>query len=244
MKPIEKTNRWFSFKGVKNTDMHVAMMSMPVRPLPAALGELKAVPGMNGKMWLPENAYDRVLVSLSLYTLDDANIDAVCAWLSGEGNLVFGDEPDKCYHARITKQFNRSNHNARFANQDLSPSFDCEPFRYQATPVSPISVTTTGTKITNPGTIASAPLLKVSGSGNGTLMIGGATMLLDNLSAPVYVDCDAKFAYAGEGTTASPRVLATQHVTGDWIRIAPGDNYVSFTGGVTGVTITPRWRWL
>lgn len=244
MKQIPIENRWFSFKGIRNTEMKVEMLSMPVRPLPTARGELKTVPGMNGKLWLPENTYDRVLVNLNLFTADDADIDAVCAWLSGEGKLIFGDEPARAYHARITKQFNRSHQNARFYNQNMTPVFDCEPFRYEANPGAAIEIMQSGTAITNSGTVEAAPLIKVEGSGDGTLMIGSSTMLFDDITEAVYVDCDAKMAYTGEGTTASPRVLATQHVTGEWITIAPGKHFVSFTGGITKVTITPRWRWL
>lgn len=243
MKQIPIGNRWFSFKGIRNTEMKVEMLSMPVRPLPAAQGELVSVPGMQGKMWMPENTYDRVMVNLNLFTADDADMDAVCGWLSGEGDLVFGDEPDRAYHARITKQFNRSHQNARFYNQNMTPIFDCEPFRYEAKPAAPIEITQSGTAITNPGTVDAAPLIRVEGSGDGTLMIGSATMLFDDMTAPVYVDCEAKIAYTGEGTTASPRVLATQHVSGEWIAIQPGNNFVSFTGGITKIVITPRWRW-
>lgn len=243
MKQIPIGNRWFSFKGIRNTEMKVEMLSMPVRPLPAAQGELKSVPGMNGKLWIPENAYDRINVNFNIFTADDADMDAVCAWLSGEGDLIFGDEPNRAYHARITKQFNRSHQNARFYNQNMTPIFDCEPFRYEAEPTAPMAITQSGTAIINPGTVEAAPLIKVEGSGEGTLMIGSATMLFDAMTEPIYVDCDAKMAYTGEGTTLSPRVLATQHVTGEWITIATGSSFVSFTGGITKVTITPRWRW-
>jgi predicted phage tail component-like protein len=241
VKQIAKSDRWFSFKGIKNTAMHVAMTSMPTRPLPAAKGDLLTVPGMNGKLWQPENAFDRINVSLALYTEDNADIDEVCAWLSGEGDLVFGDEPDKAYHARITKEFSRNNQNARFYNQTMTPSFDCEPFRYESNPADPISITTSGTAITNIGTIASAPLLVVSGSGTGTLMVGSSSMIFTGMTGDITIDCDAKFAYTGSGTT---RVLATQYITGDWIEIGTGTQYVTFSGGITGVTITPNWRWL
>lgn len=60
-----------------------------------------------------------------------------------------------------------------------------------------------------PRTVASLPLIKVNGSGDGTLMIGGGTMLFDGLSGAVNVDCDAKIVYTGDGSASSPMLLAT-----------------------------------
>jgi phage-related protein len=156
---------------------------------------------------------------------------------------VFGDEPGRAYHARITKEFSRNNKNPRLRGQEFTITFDCEPFRYQATPAKPFNLPTSGNVI-NPGTAASAPLVYIEGTGDGTLMIGGNTLIFNNLSGHIYVDCDAKIAYMGDGTTSSPIVLATQYVTGEWMSIEPGNNAVQYTGGIRKVILTPRWRWL
>ena len=123
--------------------------------------------------------------------------------------------------------------------------FDCTPHRYSAVPENDmIRVISSGESITNPGTDDSMPLITVYGSGEGSLMIGSNTLLFDDLTDPVHVDCKAKIAYTGDGSASTPMLLATQHVTGEWVRIAPGESLVSFTGGITSVVIEPRWRWL
>lgn len=246
MRAVGKQNAWFQFRGIKNTEMNVQMLSMPTRPHPARKGELIDVPARDGKLFIDEYTYDRILVSLQCVAVDNDNIDEISAWLSGDGDLVFGDEPERAYRARITKEFARSNRTPRLRGQEFMLTFDCEPFRYESNPVSPITISSTATPITNPGTIESLPLIRVNGSGSGTLMIGRSTMLFDNLDEdnPLYIDCDAKVAYMGNGTTSAPIVLATQNVTGEWIRIDPGKQGVTFGGGITSVVITPRWRWL
>ena len=243
MNSVGAENAWFMFKGKKCAELGVYMRSMPTRPHPARKGELMDIPGRDGKLFFDEGAYDRILVSLRCATRDNASIDAVSAWLTGAGDLVFGDEPNRAYRARITKEFSRSNRNPRLRGQEFTITFDCVPYRYERAPAAPITCAS-GQKITNPGTVASLPLIKVNGSGDGTLMIGGGTMLFDGLSGAVNVDCDAKIVYTGDGSASSPMLLATQHATGEWLSIPPGDSFVTYTGGITSVVITPRWRWI
>ena len=246
MRAIGTENAWFSFKGIRNDDpaLDVRMIAPPTRPHPARKGELIDVPGMDGKLFQDEGAYDRILVSVPVIAPDNENIDAINGWLDGEGELIFGDEPKRAYHARITKEFARSNRVPRLRGQSFTIVFDCEPFRYNVNDEADADVYTNGETIHNPGTVASAPLLMVNGTGDGTLMIGGNTLIFNDLAGYIYVDCEAKIAYTGGTSAADPMLLATQHLTGEWPMIQPGDSMVSMTGGIRNVVITPRWRWL
>lgn len=247
MRAIGTANAWFSFKGIRNDEYDVRMTGMPTRPHPAEKGKLIDVPGVNGKLWQAQNAYDRIIVSLRVVANDNANIDDINGWLSGEGDLIFGDEPDRVYHARITKEFSRSNQHVRLRGQAFSISFDCEPFRYSASEAEEaVTATTSATAIPNPGTIYSEPLLIVSGSGSGTIQIGQNTMFFENLKTgvPVYADCAAKIVYTGTGAADDPMLLNTQNASGEWMRIAPGANFINIDGGIASVTVHPRWRWL
>lgn len=250
MRAIGTENAWFSFKGIRNDDpsLDVRMIAPPTRPHPARKGELIDVPGVNGKLFQDEGVFDRILVTLPCATTDNSNIDAISGWLSGEGDLVFGDEPERAYHARITKEFSRSNRMPRLRGQSFNITFDCEPFRYNVHPEADADVYTSGEIITNPGTWPSAPLIYVQfkdgSTGDGTLMIGGNTLIFSDVFNHIFVDCDAKIAYTGDGSAASPMMLATQHVTGAWPVIKPGNDFVTFDGDIEKVVITPRWRWL
>ena len=102
------------------------------------------------------------------------------------------------------------------------------------------------TMYTNPGTVYSQPLIIIEGRGSGNLEIGSNTLLVDDITAgvPLYVDCAALVAYTGGSGADDPMLLATQYITGEWPKLQPGIDFVNFTGGITRVTIHPRWRWL
>ncbi len=65
------------------------------------------IPGRSGVLMLPESdlpVYEPVLRTAQCWVRPDADIDAICAWLQGSGSVVFGNEPDHSYDARIINQ--------------------------------------------------------------------------------------------------------------------------------------------
>jgi predicted phage tail component-like protein len=241
MAVIDKSAAWFSFAGTMSHDMKVYMVELPVRPMPAMKGDDVEIPGTDGNLWMSDGGYERITVSVKLEAGDDADIDLINGWLRGEGDLIFGDEPDRVYHARIIKNADRS-HKGKRTNRQWKQTFDCEPYRYLADCANLLPKSTE--YIMNPGNVASAPLILVNGYGDGTVMIGNNTLIFNDLDGHIFVDNDAKIAYTGGTSPTDPMILATQHLTGEWIKIQPGRNFVTFTDGITSIEIAPRWRWL
>ena len=254
MRAIGTENAWFTFNGIRNDELNVRMLSMPTRPHPARKGKVIDIPGADGDLWQDGGGRKRIIIPIRVMAMDNANIDDVNAWLDGSGDLVFGDEPERLYHARITKEFSRSNRSQRLRGQEFTVSFDCEPYRYKADPSGDdlnFAVTYPSTStwpIANEGSVDSLPLLRVNSSSGGcSITIGDNTLTIGYIGKPVYIDCEAKFAYTVNDDGAFE--FASMYVAGDWPRIAPGLNTLTITSGDTignsvSVTITPRWRWL
>ena len=118
----------------------------------------------------------------------------------------------------------------------FSVNFRCYPFFY-ADAAADITVTASGTIITNPGSVYSEPILTVTGSGNITLMVGMAIVELENISGSIVIDSVLQEAY--QGTT-----LMNDHMNGEFPRLKPGANAISWTGTLTKVVIQPNWRFL
>lgn len=256
MRAVGTKNAWFSFKGRKNTDkdLDVQMLSMPTRPHPARKGTLIDIPGADGKLFVDDGAYDRIIVSLRCVARDNANIDDVNAWLSGEGELIFGDEPDRAYKARITKEFSRSNRMPRLRGQEFSLAFDCEPYRYkvgkeyESMGVMVSHPGRTNLTVVNEGTADAWPVFVVSSrNGGGSITIGNDTLVFSHNSKTMYIDCAAKYAYTinDDGSLAP----ASMYIGGDWPRLAPGTNTViiepaAVAGNYITLSVKARWRYL
>ncbi len=108
--------------------------------------------------------------SFICFISDPTRIPAIAAGV-GAGMVIFANRAGGYYKARIANQIPfekvlRGNPHCAF-----SVNFGCFPFWYQEN-VSDITVTTSGTVITNPGSIYSEPLITLTGSGNITLMVG------------------------------------------------------------------------
>lgn len=112
-----------------------------------------------------------------------------------------------------------------------------EPFK-EAFPAVEDKLTTSGSTVMNPTLFPSLPLLHVIGSGAGTVTVGNQIITLSNIDG--YVDIDSKLmdCYKGLVNCNSDVVLD------EFPKLKPGTTAISWTGGVTAVWVTGRWRTL
>ena len=111
-----------------------------------------------------------------------------------------------------------------------------EPFKrlYNETAV---TFSTAGT-ITNPTLFDSLPLIRVNGSGAGTVTVGNQTITLADIDGYVDIDSELMDCYKGLVNCNADVTLT------EFPKLDPGNTGISFTGGVTSVVITGRWRTL
>ena len=115
-----------------------------------------------------------------------------------------------------------------------SLSFDCKPFRYSVEGQQAVTLTAAGT-LYNGEVYASKPYIKVTGSGDITLTINGTDYELDDVDG--YIELDSELMDAYKGTSNQNSKLTA----GDFPKLIPGLNSISWTGTVTSVSIVPRW---
>ena len=131
----------------------------------------------------------------------------------------------------------------RFVNQNFTVTFDCQPFLYhfEATPgEDDVEITASPTTLTNPGTYKSAPKIKLEGAGDVGLMIGTQIVEIAGLEGGIVIDSELCDCF-----NLSETALSNSQVTivgDDFPTLAPGANIISWTGEVTKITVTPRWR--
>lgn len=141
-------------------------------------------------------------------------------------------EPDYFRMAYYQGPFDVENRRTFLGKFDIS--FKCRAERYLVSGNIPTSVASGG-KITNPTSFNARPLIHVEGSGDGTLIIAGQTVELTGIVDYLNIDCDTQDVYRLSSENRN------SHMTGDFPVLFSGDNNVTFTGGITAVTITPRF---
>ncbi len=196
------------------------------------------VPGRPGSLTQLEgdDVYDDMILTATCFISDPAQIPAIAAWLKGSGTVTFANRTGGHYKARIVNQIPfekvlRGNPHCTFA-----VNFRCYPFFF-AEDVAAITVTTSGTVITNPGSVYSEPLITLTGSGDIILIVGTTIVELTDITSGIVLDCALKEAYLGNA-------LMNDHMSGDFPVLKPGANAISWSGTVTKVIIQPRWRFL
>lgn len=229
---------WFVWKG-KNSLADFGLWINKLPPIVKAQERVQEVtiPGRPGVLTLleGEDIYEPVLRKCVVIARNTLPFQLILDWLRGEGELVFSNEPDKTYYARIAAEvaFDRISNDMKQA----TIQFSCQPFKGSRYPShDQVEIDTPGS-ITNPGDIASRPLIHLTGSGgNSTITIGSQSMQFKNVSGTIDVDCDAEIV-TKNGT------LWDKEVTGKFFRIPKGTSSVTQTGSLD-IVIDPRWRWI
>lgn len=112
--------------------------------------------------------------------------------------------------------------------------FDCKPQRFLKSGEDKIDFTGSGI-LYNRTEFEAKPLLRVYGSGAGSVGIGSQTITISSISEYVDIDCEIMDAYKG-AINCNGNVSFT-----DDIVLKPGNNNIAKSGNISKVTITPRW---
>ena len=92
--------------------------------------------------------------------------------------------------------------------------------------------------VVNPTLYDSSPLIRVNGTGAGTLTVGNNTVTLDAIDGYVDIDSELMDCYKGL-VNCNGDVTMSEFPT-----LAPGTNAITWSGGVTSVVVTGRWHTL
>lgn len=116
----------------------------------------------------------------------------------------------------------------------FSLEFDCKPQRFLKSGEIAITLSADGT-IYNRTNNNAKPLIRVYGTGSGTIGVGSETITISTIDEYVDIDCEIMDAYKG-----SVNCNANVSFTDDIVLVG-GENSISLSGDITSVEITPRW---
>lgn len=228
-----------TFKGVTASSKNVTVLRYPDIHKPVLRFETVTVPGRHGEVTLAGTpTYDARLMEVECMVNDVSKISTAAAWLSGSGDLILGNDSEYAYEAKIVDEIRFEKIMRGHDHRRFTVPFLCQPLKKKATAESNIVLTSSGT-VANIGHVPSRPLIKVEGSGNVVLAVGAYSLSITDISTSILIDSDL-----GMATNASKTVNESYKVSGAWPMLAVGNNSIGWTGTVSKVTITPRWRYL
>ena len=238
---------YFEYNGIRSSDMGVKISEKDVYSAPKYDLTFQSIPGRDGDLITSNNRLPNVAVSYTCFipakSISElsAKITTVKAWLY--------TEPDR-YHILKDSYDTSFFRMAVFHNKlDISDevgkigvftvNFSCKPMRLSYAGQSSQTFTASGFVLNNPYPFKAKPYIKINGRGQGTLTIqtttSNATWTFSALDG--YIECDSEQMNFYQGYESK-----NDKVSGDGFPLFyPGNNTISFAGGVTSVEIIPRW---
>ena len=226
---------WFEWNGVRCTQYGIHVLEQPPVTIPSERVTFTDVPGRSGSLTQLEgdDVYDDMVLTATCLITDPSRIPKIAAWLRGSGTVTFANRQGGFYHARVVNQIPFEKILRGNPHRSFAINFRCKPFWYLSD-VGLITLTTSGTFITNPGSVASEPVITVYGYGEITLMVG---MTITELEITDKITLDTPLMEAYSGSTSMNSCMS-----GDFPSLLPGKNAVSWSGNVSRVEIQPNWR--
>ena len=228
-------NDWFEWNGIRCTQYGIHVLEQPPVTIPSERVTFTDVPGRSGSLTQLEgdDVYDDMVLTATCLIADPSRIPEIAAWLRGSGTVTFANRQGGFYHARVVNQIPFEKILRGNPHRSFAINFRCKPFWYLSD-VGLITLTTSGTFITNPGSVASEPVITVYGYGEITLMVG---MTITELEITDKITLDTPLMEAYSGSTSMNSCMS-----GDFPSLLPGKNAVSWSGNVSRVEIQPNWR--
>ena len=228
---------WFEWNGVRCTQYGIHVLEQPPVTIPSERVTFTDVPGRSGSLTQMEgdDVYDDMVLTATCLITDPSRIPEIAAWLRGSGTVTFANRQGGFYHARVINQIPFEKILRGNPHRSFAINFRCKPFWYLSD-VEPITLTTSGTFITNPGGVASEPVITVYGYGEITLMVG---MTITGLEIADKITLDTPLMEAYVGATSMNSCMS-----GDFPLLEVGDNEIVLGTNVTKVIITPNFRYL
>lgn len=230
-------NRRLLFGGVP---VPAYIAAAPNIPKPIRKATVVQIPGTSREVVQMEDAWETYDQVYTLFVGDGSQdsiqqaIDDVSKVLYKSGWQTLEDDYDPSYFrlAYFLGGFETDNKKTRVGLFDVT--FKCRAEKFLASGNNRINVAT-GSSVNNPTNFIAKPLIYVEGLGSGTLVVGGTTVNLTGLADYIYIDCDKMDVYR------LPAENRNSLMTGNFPVLNPGNNIVTFTGGITSVKITPRY---
>ena len=198
-----------------------------------------AIDGVDGSIF-EELGYESYDKTIAIGLKVGADIDKIIEFFTGNGEIVFSNEPEKYYIARIVKNIDFSRL-LRF--RVATVTFRVQPFKYNRIEVTREATTDRQSMIVeNLGNHTAKPIITIEGSGTVVLSVNDTEICKYTFpegESTVILDSEKQDAYF-----LSISNLRNRTMVGDFPIFTKGNNVFAWSGDVQSIKIKRYSRWL
>ena len=232
--------QFLTFAGRASYDFGIHISGEALFDAPKKKYKSEQIPGRNGDLLLEEDAFENITVKYPSGIIKNMP-SRIKEFINYAGSLPGYQRLEDTYNPdefRMGQYIGGTSVTAaeymnRVGTFDLE--FNCKPQRFLKSGEKQIEFTQAGALFNNTN-FGSQPRIHVIGNGNGTVGIGNNLITIAGLDG--YMDIDCELMDATKGTLNENAKVS---FNADLFLIEPGENGITFTGGVEAVVITPRW---
>lgn len=230
----------FYLDGIGSDAFDIKLQREMILSEPVPIVNTQNIPGRNGNIVFETGTYQNRTAIAECYCLQTDvvhNIAKVNKFLfskNGYRRLELSSDPEHFLLARVK--------NGAAINQRLGKlnafkvEFDCKPQRFLKSGETIIRYDVSGKLLINYTGFVAKPMIRVLGSGSGTVSVGGVTVTINEIVNEMIIDCETMNAYSIDFENLNKNINAPEFPV-----LNAGGNIIFFNGGVTAVAITPRW---
>lgn len=195
------------------------------------------IDGVDGSI-IEEMGYESYDKTIAIGLKIGADIDKIMEFFTGNGEIVFSNEPERYYIARIIKSIDF----ARLLRFRVATvTFRVQPFKYNRVEVNRQATSErTSMIVENIGNHTAKPLITITGSGTVKLSVNGDKICQYTFPEgenTVLIDSEKQDAYWDN-------TLKNRNMLGNFPIFVKGNNTISWSGAVESIQIAKYSRWL
>lgn len=230
---------FLTFAGKSTNDFGIWISGEGTYGAPERNVQTQEVPGRNGNLLFDMGNFKNISIHYPAAIKRDMP-SRIRDFINFAGSQIGYQRLEDTYHpyeyrlARFNSKMSVDTAGYMNRSGQFTLEFDCKPQRFLKSGEDPIEFSSNGI-LYNRTEFDAKPLLRVYGTGAGTVGIGSETISISAISTYVDIDCEIMDAYKG-AVNCNGNVSFT-----DDIVLKPGNNNIAMTGNITKVIITPRW---
>lgn len=237
------------FNGKSSDEIGIKVEKFPNYDIPEKGYDIIHVPGRNGDIVIDTGSYKNITRKYQISVATYGNefyktINSVAEWLhSSPGYAILEDSYEPNYYRIAFYRETNSIENIFDEAGRATITFECKPQRFLKDGDTPIVFTENGS-ITNNTAFVSFPIINVTVSNktDSVINVGNYTINIpadktESNVSDITINSELQDAYSGTINKNSSIILDG----GEFPKLNPGENLISFSGGVQRLEVIPKW---